>query len=517
MCVNIRRKEEKKKMKKKILGIVSAAIVLVAGISAFSETVYAYNQDVSSGVVPVVFYVNKGEYVVVDTTTKNGKIVQRLGEFSGEVSGGSGFFVGEENKDPQFVVTNAHVVEDYVGYGEGATYYMPYEYYEPDTYGDRYVVYVAFYDYELRVYYSETEYDVVYVDETGSSDKVDLAVLRLKDPTNKRHALPIMIPKDDMVGETVYTVGFPGNADNEMTSASKYGIEDVTVHKGSITKFAANSGVGVERIQIDATIQHGNSGGPLVDEAGNVIGVNTNVISDSPYENQIEADYYAINSSEVVRFLEKARVEFNLVSEEAVEEEKTDETTETAEENGEDTSKTEDKESTETSTESTAQSSDNKTGLYVGIGVIAVIIAIVAVLLSKKKKTSDSGLNQTVAASQSPVSASTPEKRAMLRSLSTQHNGMTVAVHNNSQIMIGRDPANCKVVFREGTEGISGRHCSVSYDDASSEFIITDLRSTYGTFLMNGQRLNPNVPYRIKSGDEFYLGDKANAFRVELG
>ena len=34
---------------------------------------------------------------------------------------------------------------------------------------------------------------------------------------------------------------------------------------------------------------------------------------------------------------------------------------------------------------------------------------------------------------------------------------------------------------------------------------------------VNGQKLNANVPYHLKAGDGFYAGDKANAFRVELG
>ena len=73
------------------------------------------------------------------------------------------------------------------------------------------------------------------------------------------------------------------------------------------------------------------------------------------------------------------------------------------------------------------------------------------------------------------------------------------------------------MVYVEGTAGVSGRHCSVAYDGTAGEFIVTDLQSTYGTFLMNGQKLNANVPCRIKPGDGFYVGDRANAIRVELG
>ena len=45
---------------------------------------------------------------------------------------------------------------------------------------------------------------------------------------------------------------------------------------------------------------------------------------------------------------------------------------------------------------------------------------------------------------------------------------------------------------------------------------MTDLQSTYGTFLSNGEKLNVNMPYLLKSGDSFFIGYKSNTFRVEL-
>ena len=109
-----------------------------------------------------------------------------------------------------------------------------------------------------------------------------------------------------------------------------------------------------------------------------------------------------------------------------------------------------------------------------------------------------------------------PAQKPIIRSMAVQHNGLTL-VAGSTPILIGRDPANCKLVYAEGTAGVSGRHCSVSYDAAAGVFIITDLRSTYGTFLIGGQKLDANVPYRLNPGDSFYVGDKANVIRVELG
>ncbi len=45
---------------------------------------------------------------------------------------------------------------------------------------------------------------------------------------------------------------------------------------------------------------------------------------------------------------------------------------------------------------------------------------------------------------------------------------------------------------------------------------MTDLSSTYGTYLQNGQKLMPNTPYHIHSGDQFYLGERANMLQVNV-
>lgn len=55
--------------------------------------------------------------------------------------------------------------------------------------------------------------------------------------------------------------------------------------------------------------------------------------------------------------------------------------------------------------------------------------------------------------------------------------------------MLGRDPTECNIVFDKNTPGISGRHCQVVYDGNEDRFLLTDLGSSYGTFLGNGKKL----------------------------
>lgn len=464
-------------MIKRICTSVLLAITLfMAGFS--SITVCAFDNSVREGTVAVVFYLKDAAYYITDGT--NIQWVLDIGDI--EFSGGSGFFVGASDENPQYIVTNCHVIDDYLNANEGGVYI----YWTDTTYQD-YPLLIGATSCELRIYYSSDDYDVAYVDCYGDADKVDIAVLRLRNATDKRHALLLMEPAEDMVGDTVYTVGYPGNADNNFTGASQYGAEDATVHKGSINRFVVSDGKGVERIAIDAIIQHGNSGGPLVTEDGYVIGINTNVYSTSPYKDQIEADYYAINITEVIRFLDKNNIPYATVS-----------------------------------------------GSKAGIGSIVIIIIAVVVILvagllfmvSKKRHPKsavqlDSGNNgsglETVAATSGgsviPPTVSAPgSQNSSLRFQGTAGAFAGKRYSINGTVRIGRDPSKNDVVFPANVSGISRVHCAVLLQNG--QVYLKDLGSTHGTFLGNGRRLAANQAVPLQIGDRFYLGSENQAFVI---
>lgn len=82
----------------------------------------------------------------------------------------------------------------------------------------------------------------------------------------------------------------------------------------------------------------------------------------------------------------------------------------------------------------------------------------------------------------------------------------------NKPLTIGRDASRCQVVYPQGTGGISSLHCQVTAQE--NDVAVMDLGSTYGTFLKDGTRLKPNVPYTLHRGDEFYLAEASNSYRV---
>jgi serine protease Do len=118
--------------------------------------------------------------------------------------------------------------------------------------------------------------DVEVVGRTGDNDTLDIAFLRIKD--DKGHTLvPAKIGKssDMRVGDSVVAIGNAlGQFQNTVTTGIISGFgRSVTASDGS--------GSGAENLndlfQTDAAINQGNSGGPLVNLKGEVIGINTAV------------------------------------------------------------------------------------------------------------------------------------------------------------------------------------------------------------------------------------------------
>lgn len=80
--------------------------------------------------------------------------------------------------------------------------------------------------------------------------------------------------------------------------------------------------------------------------------------------------------------------------------------------------------------------------------------------------------------------------------------------------MIGRDPVACQIALSASAPGVSRHHCQVDFNPGTGMFILNDLGSTYGTYLMSGMKLTSGQPAALKSGERFCVGSKANIFEV---
>jgi S1-C subfamily serine protease len=114
-----------------------------------------------------------------------------------------------------------------------------------------------------------------YAAETLGSDKYsDLAVLSVEAPTSEFHPLPITRSSSLSVADYVIAIGNPYGLVGSMTT----GI--VSALGRTLTESTSNYAI-ANVIQTSAPINSGNSGGPLLNEHGQVVGITTAIVSGS--------------------------------------------------------------------------------------------------------------------------------------------------------------------------------------------------------------------------------------------
>jgi S1-C subfamily serine protease len=107
----------------------------------------------------------------------------------------------------------------------------------------------------------------------GAFPDRDLAVLHIEAPKEKLPPLAVGTSRDLVVGQRVYAIGNPFGLDQTLTTGvvSALNREIDSLNQRTIRG----------AIQTDAAISPGNSGGPLLDSVGRLIGVNTQIASPS--------------------------------------------------------------------------------------------------------------------------------------------------------------------------------------------------------------------------------------------
>ncbi|MXO70175.1 Do family serine endopeptidase [Altererythrobacter buctensis] len=112
-----------------------------------------------------------------------------------------------------------------------------------------------------------TEYEATVV---GQDEQSDIAVLKI----NRAQPFPFVRFGDSSnarVGDWVIAIGNPFGLDGTVTSGIISAVHRSTGSRSAFDRY----------LQTDASINQGNSGGPLFDMAGNVIGINNAILSPS--------------------------------------------------------------------------------------------------------------------------------------------------------------------------------------------------------------------------------------------
>lgn len=307
----------------------------------------------------------------------------------------------------------------------------------------------------------------------------DIAVIQAVEEVPERVALPLLEDENKVeVGDAVYALGYPATSD--YTEGTVYGttlpggVADVTITSGIISRFTTSSSLGDTRlIQHDATINGGNSGGPLIDSRGSVIGINTYKIGGG--ENTDNSSY-SVRIDYIKDVLDDLHIEYDLYQ------------------------------------------GDSGLPVTMVLAVAAfalLVIAAAAVVMARKKKRP----RVSPAAAPAPAAGSAKasggqsiagDSGLRFQGVSGAFKGKRFAI--TAQVRIGRDPAKNDFVYPAGTKGISGVHCILVYQDG--QLYLQDLGSTYGTFVNGGQRLAANQAVVLQTGDKFCLGSEEECFVI---
>ena len=105
----------------------------------------------------------------------------------------------------------------------------------------------------------------------GAEPDSDLALLRVEAPAAKLHPLKLGDSSKVEVGDPVVAIGNPFDLERTVTSGIVSALQ---------REIQAPNGTTIDNvIQTDAAINPGNSGGPLINAAGEVIGINSQILT----------------------------------------------------------------------------------------------------------------------------------------------------------------------------------------------------------------------------------------------
>ena len=390
-------------------------------------------------------------------------------DYRGRFSSGTAFGVYGEGPGASVFATNAHVVCNDKN--------QPYD-----------QVYICVDGADIYDRSTVVECKILYVD-----TRVDVAIIQAEAPIGGVGTLPLKLSEDLETGDYVYALGYPGITD-EVADENNYTAEDITVTNGIISRYMTSSGV--KCMAHTAAVNHGNSGGPLIDQYGNAIGINSFIHLDS---STADLRSYAIYIDYAMEALDELEIPYVLASDKGPSQPAPGPSRETepgADAETQAPANTVPGPGAEDTTEEESGLS-GKMVLIIAGAAAAVILVIVLIVLLTRKKPDQRGSATRI---QGPA--------VMVYAVSGPLQGQ--AWRLDTVLTVGRDYGNA-IVFPADTKGISRNHCRI--ERRGVQIVVTDLGSTYGTFV-SGRRLAPNVPVAVGLNAEIWLGSERTKLKI---
>jgi V8-like Glu-specific endopeptidase len=324
--------------------------------------------------------------------------------------------------------------------------------------------------------------------------------------------LPVITVRQSMPakGNSVTTMGYPGAADEALNDLSKVSLVESTFTQGIIGRMIeASWSANADKqmiIQHSASVNSGNSGGPLLDNCGRVIGVNTakalGIVQGDNRSgmtvNQSDGIFYASHISSLIEAMKQQGVPFKVTSEECA------------------TQTTAINPKLEVNIGSPKKSDNTK---LIGLAAAAVLLAGGALFFSLRKvPVVRESYTQFRRRSGAPVVDQTKlsaAKNFRCTFVGQDSSGNPVNLNFSEKalrqgLVLGRDPNESDTQINDNS--VSRRHAKLQYD--SGLLKIRDLGSTNGTWV-NGVRLGPEST-ALKVGQSFHLGKVSLRVEGEL-
>lgn len=311
----------------------------------------------------------------------------------------------------------------------------------------------------------------------------DLAILQLEKPLDRPPAT-LALSSTVKDAQRVFAMGFPGGAGAVTDSESSLVVKITT---GIISAMVQGNSRAIDSqlYQIDAPLNPGNSGGPLFDTCGRVIGVNVAKATED------EGIAWAIRVDELLPQFETLGIDADVTE-------------------------------VECATES-GGSSTTLMALQIASIILALGASAFAVtrrgrrFISKRLTTFKTNAGKEKRQKPSPTPPPMPPTAAkpVLRGLAGYYDGTTIELSDRPWVL-GRDARASNLVFPPDLVGISKRHCRVSYDPARRVFLLEDTWSSNGIFLQDGSRVSAGQVQELQDGSRFYLADEHTLFEVTL-
>ncbi len=210
----------------------------------------------------------------------------------GTIQGGSGFLIGETS-GAEYMITSAHVVRMSNDTIAQVSEWAGTEVNNSNT--------------NLHVNVTVKADLTIPATIVNFSDELDFAILKLSQPIYDRTPLTINDSDSNAVEtQPIYALGFP-TALEQFQDTQYHTTDDVNITNGIVSKRITLNNM--DYIQHNVSIAGGNSGGPLVDQNGCVIGVNRLTMNTG--EDIFDQNYYySVEISEVTSVLKMLGIQY---------------------------------------------------------------------------------------------------------------------------------------------------------------------------------------------------------------